>query len=202
MPEQTPAPVSPTGQPIVPAWLAPYIFIAATVVAAMIAAGSGQSPAIPALADWSGWLGLLDVLLLGLLGLTPGARRTPTLMALVLVGALTLTACASMQRVGRAALDCAEPGLAQAASTAVGPIFDALTGPTSDWSATVDRLVLAAGDAGICAFKQVIAELQSRPSPKPPPGSSVAAFYAGAGADELRLLRARRWAAANGVEVE
>lgn len=128
-----------------------------------------------------------------------GGARAAGLVAVALMCFALVGGCASAQRIGRAALDCAEPQLASAAAAAVPAVIDALTGPTADWSQALDRLVLGLGSAGVCAVMQAIAELEAAPPAKAPPGAAMVAHYAGPDARALQLARARRWASTNGL---
>lgn len=74
IPDPPPAAVSPTGKPLVPAAIVPYVLAAigvATVVASCAEAGlfGAQSPLVARIAEGAG------VLLAALMGTTPGLRK-------------------------------------------------------------------------------------------------------------------------------
>lgn len=125
-------------------------------------------------------------------------RTVPLVVLAVSLFALSVApGCASVQRVGQDTLECAAPELVDAAKDVVPVLLDALVQPTNDWSQAVDRIVLAAGAAGICAFRAVLAELQARSEA---PVDWKAVHYAGPDrTDALRLTRAKQWARANGL---
>ena len=126
-------------------------------------------------------------------------RTVPLVVLAVSLFALSVApGCASVQRVGQDTLECAAPELVDAAKDLAPVLLDALVQPTNDWSQAVDRIVLAAGAAGICAFRAVLAELQARA--EAPVVDWKAVHYAGPDrADALRLTRAQQWARANGL---
>lgn len=195
MPDPVPV-ASPTGQPTLPGFVRrslPYIALVVIVATALIAAGVFDGfPLAQKIAAAVVGIGAA----LGIA--SPGTRRT--LGAFLLVGALSLTACAGLQRIGRATVDCVAPDGDEHARAVAGAVVDALSGPTTEWQESLDRLALNYGSAVvICAAQAVVAELE-RALTKPPPGAAVATYYVSAdGMDELRLTRARRWLDANGV---
>lgn len=195
MSDQTPAaPVSPTGQPLVPPRLVPYglALLAAIGAVALSAPELGLGDRVQRILE-------LVALVLGtVLGVaSPGLRRAAKPLA-VLALVVGLSGCAHGSAGAAFAsktFDCAAPLVAAQAQQAVPAVLDALAGGTNGWADALDRLVLSFGDVAVCAVKVAVAELTARPQA---PVNATAAMLA-VDRSELQLARARRFLEANGV---
>lgn len=159
-----PAPVSPTGQPLVPARVVPYLLFILAVVGAVLVADLE----LPARVVTG--LKLAEIALLAALGASPGLRRAAPLALLLLV--LPMSGCAWWQRSEPRVVDCFSDACAQAAPGFAADLSHAL----SD-SATVDvRLdalkaqTLARGGATLldalgCALLAMVEEMSAGSAP-------------------------------------
>jgi hypothetical protein len=186
--------VSPTGEPLIPPslvrWLLPIYLVLATSGFGLLEALDVGGKGVAIYAFVVSTLGVL----LGVA--SPGIRKAGTVAALLL--ALSLTGCAATKRVARSTLDCAAPAMVAQAKAVAPVVLDALLKPSTDWSAELDHLVLAAGAAGICAVRAVVAEIQAKPQPTT---AWTGVRLEGASSnDELQLARASRWLKANGLD--
>lgn len=200
--ESTPTlPVSPTGAPIVSP--AAFKIIALVVMLALAVLGV----LVAEYPDTKGFTVALQILsaVAGLLGIaSPGLRKASS-VGLLLV-ALSMSSCKTMSavqpaasRVADATFDCAAKEIAQQVLDLRGPVHDALSGSTTDWEPTLDRLVASAGDVGICAVKGAASELLAALTGAGAQRWSGAFLVGPDRMTELQLSRAQKYLTANGV---
>jgi len=186
--DPVPAPVSPTGTPLVPSWLVPYILIALAVVGALIVGGEGSPPMVAPLAKVGGYLKVTELVLLALLGSSPGLRR-PMVTLLVCCsflcfGLASLEGCAHVTPNGQRAIDCAT---SNAGSLEHAPEIIAAA-QSDNFVAILDSLWMTFGPIVECEVRLLIDVLKGASSS--PPATDVVRANGGLNVREVARLEA------------
>lgn len=85
---------------------------------------------------------------------------------LIAVALALCSGCKTMSAAEKQALiDCGTKAVADQLPTLVPQVTQALDGQTPNWNSDLTTLIMAAGDAGVCALEVVIANLEKQPSP-------------------------------------
>jgi hypothetical protein len=130
------------------------------------------------------------------LGIASPGIRTPSNLKLLVVGFLAVgiasssSGCAWFKSNSAKLVDCTEQAIARQLPALVPEVSKALNGDALDYDGDMNRVILAAGDAGVCALQLVIATIESGK------GGAGAGFDARAGfgpPDSVKLLRAYSW---------
>lgn len=91
---------------------------------------------------------------------TPGARKA--LVFILLTGTMfTTTACAHLTPYEQRLVDCASPAVSSAVPTLVPQITEQLSGGNPNWNADLGSLLVAGGEAALCALTVSIQQLES-----------------------------------------
>jgi hypothetical protein len=102
-----------------------------------------------------------------LLGLSSSGIRkagTAAVALLLVAGSLSLTGCGHISPYERQILDCGEKALAAQAQDLLPVVAPILYGGDVDWEASLDRLIIAGGQAAVCAIRVSLAQLEHVPA--------------------------------------
>jgi hypothetical protein len=198
-------PVSPTGQPRIPASLVPYILGAMAVVGALLACGidpdGPELPLVPFLARFVTPLTALEGLLGALLAASPGLRKIGPVV--LLVGAMTMSGCATFKSIGRKTVECSNPHLMQGAGEVFGKVGDILRGSSGAYRDELDRLALQVGaQVVLCAVQAAYTEALEAINRHNACGPMLSCYSGSDPMAEIAAGRANAYLDANGYSAE